>query len=520
MPQKDDKQSKAFNRLLTSTPPTMNKKDKKTKTKSPRHDDSSISDDDSSTDDSDRDDDTASVSSVDSDIYVSGFLDDPQMSQGRHRNVMVGDKVIGPIVSSTIQFVKPSVLKAELNKQFRERFDQWEPPKSQRKYIGAKVIDGVYTLIDPTAVKGDDDVDEIMDSQGNRSGSIGERETIRMPPSLTLSKIRSLKQQALVACIRSKIEISTLALACVYFERLCLDCRVDKSNRRLSFAACLLLAAKVNESNSMIAFDSGAEAETKSSSILNTFVKPSKKSGKIFESLIVFFSHEWSISLKRLYAAEWVVFTSLGFSLTASPSQVAFHFKRLLKVLEWNPRSYLGDEMYRQWQESLIEEACRKERREARREARIKRNERKLIKLQRKLHLQQTEGVSHRRSSVSSDGVSHRRHSMSSSMFDYTEESSGNNNSESPRPVATPAPVRGLLSRLSRAKQQGSVGKELDKLPSTLEKKVALPLKHSFSVPNLSSLDAKGVDIDMIHEGENESGHKDSSEGDGDGLLV
>ena len=46
----------------------MNKKDKKAKTKSPRHDDSSISDDDSSTDDSDRDDDTAAVSSVDSDI--------------------------------------------------------------------------------------------------------------------------------------------------------------------------------------------------------------------------------------------------------------------------------------------------------------------------------------------------------------------------------------------------------------------------------------------------------------------
>jgi hypothetical protein len=159
------------------------------------------------------------------------------------------------------------------------RFDQWEPPKSARKFIGAIVIDGFYTRIDPTeTVQEDRDQNE---KRRPRAGSIGERETIRMPPSLTLSKIRSLKQQALVACVASQIELSTLALACVYFERLCLDCRVDKSNRRLSFAACLFLAAKVNESNTMIAFDN--DAETKS------WVKPSKKSGKIFESLVRMF---------------------------------------------------------------------------------------------------------------------------------------------------------------------------------------------------------------------------------------
>ena len=89
--------------------------------------------------------------------------------------------------------MKPSVLKADLNKQFRERFDQWEPPKSQRKYIGAKIIDGVYTLIDPTKTM-QEDMDDVNNIGGRgRSGSISaehERETIRMPPSLTLSKIR------------------------------------------------------------------------------------------------------------------------------------------------------------------------------------------------------------------------------------------------------------------------------------------------------------------------------------------
>ena len=236
------------------------------------------------------------------DTYVAGLLDDPEMVQGRHRNVMIGDRGTGPIVSSTIQFVKPKLLKADLNKQFRERFDGYEPPESQRKFIKAKVVDGIYTLMDPTQELGgeDDDCSSMKDDDNSTTeanttgtsgtpttgvtnvstqsksnsvrfhrrrlgstssaslstggggstdggGSEGGRETIRMPPSLTLSKIRSLKQQALAAAVRAKLEISTVALAIIYFERLCLDCRVDKSNRRLSFAACLLLAIKINE---------------------------------------------------------------------------------------------------------------------------------------------------------------------------------------------------------------------------------------------------------------------------------
>lgn len=189
--------------------------------------------DDTSSDDSS----TSTSSSDDSDVYIPGLLDDPGMVLGRHRTVIMGDRVTGPVVSSTIQFVKPALLKAELNKQFRERFDGWEPPKSARKYIGAKVIQGNYVLIDPT----DEYDDQSYERRRNRQGSItststgsGEpkEKTIRMPPSLTLSKIRSLKSQILQAAIRANLEIGTVALACVYFERLCLDCRVDKSNRR------------------------------------------------------------------------------------------------------------------------------------------------------------------------------------------------------------------------------------------------------------------------------------------------
>jgi hypothetical protein len=251
---------------------------------------SNLQDDDDDYDDDDDDDDDVDINSDDAegeDTYRAGLLDDPEMVQGRHRNVMIGDRGTGPIVLSTIQFVKPKFLKADLNKQFRERFDGYEPPVSQRKYIGAKVIDGMYTLMDPTQMTGEDE-DNDDDTTGANTvgtpttgtttpsarshrkrgstssislsttgdggggscdgGGEGEgKENIRMPPSLTLSKIRSLKQQALAAAVKAKLEISTVALAIVYFERLALDCRVDKSNRRLSFAACLLLAIKINE---------------------------------------------------------------------------------------------------------------------------------------------------------------------------------------------------------------------------------------------------------------------------------
>jgi hypothetical protein len=335
---------------------------------------------------------SSSSSSDDDDAYVPGFLDDPAMVQGRNRNVVIGDRVTGCIVSSTIQFVKPADLKADLNKQFRERFDGWEPPKSQLKFIGAKVIDGIYTLVDPKDVTDTHDDKNVHESsrrarQGSISSPADAKETIRMPPSLTLSKIRSIKQQALKAAVKARLEISTVALACVYFERLCLDCRVDKSNRRLSFAACLLLAAKINESNIGLVMRSQEEDDDEKLG-LQSLIRPTKKSNTMFASLLEFFTQDWELSLKHLFSAEWGVFAALGFELHASPSQVSFHFRRLMKVLEWRPLRYLGTEMYNQWQDCLITDERRREEREQRREYRRAKKERKLLKLELKLKLE------------------------------------------------------------------------------------------------------------------------------------
>jgi hypothetical protein len=364
------------------------------------------------------DDDSLSEDDDSVEPYVPGVLDDPEMVLGRHRNVMIGDHVIGPMVTSTIQFVKPELLKAELNKQFREQFDGWEPPKAARKFIGAyvNVQEGKYLLKDPAEAETSVVVDMTVgsnhtsedissDAKPNRrrqssvtsAESVGESTTglkeiptLRIPPSLTLSKIRSVKEQALKAAVMSNLEIGTVALACVYFERLCLDCRVDKSNRRLTFAACLLLAAKLNEPNVGLVIttasdDNDKNEKTDFSSKLVSLVKPNKRSNNMFASLLEFFTQEWSLSIKNLLDAEWGVFAALRFSLHATPLQVAFHFRRLLKSLALSPREYLGEVMWEQWQEALEIEEQRNRERERRLGVKRKRKEERLRDLQMEL---------------------------------------------------------------------------------------------------------------------------------------
>ncbi|CAM9445619.1 unnamed protein product, partial [Sphacelaria rigidula] len=80
--------------------------------------------------------------------YRAGFLDDPALTLGKHRHMTRGDQNTGPVVSSVLLFVKPRVLKDELNARFRENHPN-------------------------------------------------------LPPSLTLSKIRTVKRQALLGCHRA-----------------------------------------------------------------------------------------------------------------------------------------------------------------------------------------------------------------------------------------------------------------------------------------------------------------------------
>ena len=126
--------------------------------------------------------------------------------------------------------------------------------------------------------------------------------------------------------------------------------------------------------------------KSKATQRIQSLIRTSKKSSTMFASLLEFFTQEWNISLKHLFAAEWGVFAALQFRLKAKPSDVAFHFRRLMKTLGYDPRRYLGSQAYGNWQRALAEEEFRRQEWEARVELRRQRKEdKKLKQLQREI---------------------------------------------------------------------------------------------------------------------------------------
>lgn len=115
-------------------------------------------------------------------------LDDPALITGKHKTIIA----LPYFMSSIIQYSRPSDLKRELNEQYR----QLHP-----------------------------DLD----------------------PSLTLTQIRKVKKNILLSALEMDLELSSIAKAYVYFEKLILKKAVNKYNRRLIGATCLFLATKVND---------------------------------------------------------------------------------------------------------------------------------------------------------------------------------------------------------------------------------------------------------------------------------
>ncbi|KAJ8259947.1 hypothetical protein GJAV_G00175300 [Gymnothorax javanicus] len=117
--------------------------------------------------------------------YDPNLLSDPQWPCGKHKRVLI----FPSYMTTVIEYVKPSDLKKDMNEAFREKFPHIK---------------------------------------------------------LTLSKIRSLKREMRAVSEDCGLQPVTVAMAYVYFEKLVLQGRLNKQNRKLVAAACVVLAAKIS----------------------------------------------------------------------------------------------------------------------------------------------------------------------------------------------------------------------------------------------------------------------------------
>ena len=206
----------------------------------------------------------------DAEPYEPFHLDDPELQSGKHRMVMS----LPGLVGSVIPFVKPRDLKVQVNEQF--------------------------ALAHPWLSAG-----------------------------LTLSKIRAVKRDLLAIALDVDCELSTVAIAYVYFEKLVLRNVVNKPNRKLMAGVSLVIAVKWNEHE-------GRELSRNMKAVLSAIEK------------------NYGIPRAVLFRSEFSVYVELAFRLQLAPSEIYPHFLRLLQQLERTPQEYLGEASYHAFEKEII----------------------------------------------------------------------------------------------------------------------------------------------------------------------
>ncbi|XP_027000578.1 CDK5 and ABL1 enzyme substrate 2 [Tachysurus fulvidraco] len=172
--------------------------------------------------------------------YDPDLLSDPQWPCGKHKRVLI----FASYMTTVIEYVKPSDLKKDMNETFKEKFPHIK---------------------------------------------------------LTLSKIRSLKREMHTVGEECALQPVTIAMAFAYFEKLVLQGRLNKHNRKLVAAACLLLAAKIS----------------------SDFKKQEVK------QLIDKLEERFRLSRRDLIAFEFTILVALEMALYLPDSKVMPHYHRL-----------------------------------------------------------------------------------------------------------------------------------------------------------------------------------------------
>ncbi|XP_024247075.1 CDK5 and ABL1 enzyme substrate 1 isoform X2 [Oncorhynchus tshawytscha] len=176
--------------------------------------------------------------------YDPNLLDDPQWPCGKHKRVLI----FPSYMTTVIEYVKPSDLKKDMNETFKEKFPH-----------------------------------------------------VR----LTLSKVRSLKREIRkLAQEECGYEEPTVAMAFVYFEKLVLQGKLNKQNRKLCAGACVLLAAKIG-------------GDLKKHEV---------------KQLIDKLEERFRVNRRELIAFEFPVLVALEFNLHLPENEVMPHYRRLVQT--------------------------------------------------------------------------------------------------------------------------------------------------------------------------------------------
>ncbi|KAF0546651.1 cyclin-like protein [Gigaspora margarita] len=147
-------------------------------------------------------------------------------------------------------------------------------------------------------------------------------------PSLTLSQIRKVKAKLLTASRHEDldVELSTVAKAYAYFEKLILKKVVIKYNRRLIGAICLLLASKAND-----------------------------PIGMSYSPLLESLHKHLDVTTKEITEQEFAVFAALDFELYLPTSEFMPHFERIFTTLDYdNIQDYLGSNAFYEFKPAII----------------------------------------------------------------------------------------------------------------------------------------------------------------------
>lgn len=134
---------------------------------------------------------------------------------------------------------------------------------------------------------------------------------------ISLTKIRGMRMSLMAVWRSLNLELSSLALAIVYFEKLVWSHCVEKGNAAVLFGACCVLGHKFNEPQS----DGGGE-----------FVR---------EHLLPRLASLLKVPAASILRHEFSVWTRLGFGLHVPLAEMLPHFERLLSDAALDVEQYL-----------------------------------------------------------------------------------------------------------------------------------------------------------------------------------